>query len=388
MTTTQTPEALRQQAAERDLSAAESFDRCDTDGCMSQWASGITAREYELKATLAENGAVTQTAAVFDLDGNLVPAVWVEGTYGWSWMLLDADGRRDPSLGKRGFFSPSQAAKDATRIANNAKKGFYEGLVEVEAVVDTRGGNIMAVHAGIFPATREITPASVIAVIDNGQEPIAEPETAPEPQEEPEPEPETMCACASFPGAEVTDPETGEKKIMCLSCFCVAKKIAAGGDSIDTAYGVRVAVGDTVERIDGATGTVYGIVRDRWNEANDQFWQETVIKVRWDARTHANGVTSPVMHWDVRVDLIDDRPSRKLAKVNGMAVNTGSTGGYTVLNPLGATVSVRTTKDAAVQDAQTRADLLGHSMTVEHNQGGRTEQIERVYPASDRLARL
>jgi hypothetical protein len=164
-----TAERWREEAKNAHQRSKASWEHSDSDGFLSQWATDIAAREYELKAQLAENGAYTETYAVFDLDGNLIDAVYVEGDYGWSWMLLDADGRRDRSKGKNGFFAPSAAQKDTVRTANNAKKGFYEGTVKVPAVVDTRGGSITSVAAGIFPAQREITAASVTEIVDNGR---------------------------------------------------------------------------------------------------------------------------------------------------------------------------------------------------------------------------
>lgn len=139
-------------------SARESFERCDTDGFLSQAASDSLARKYEYAAELAENGGVMETSAVFDLDGNLIPAKLVNGQYGSAWMLLDGNGDC------AGWFNPSFARKDATRIRNNAAKGFYEGTVKVEAKADTQGWN-----AGIYPAYDEITAETVLEIVDNGR---------------------------------------------------------------------------------------------------------------------------------------------------------------------------------------------------------------------------
>lgn len=152
----------RAETADQNRRNAESWDRSDTDGFMSQWAHGINAREAELKAQLAERGAWTTHLAVFDLDGNLVDAEVREGKFGACWMLL-RNGRC------AGWFYPSNAKNEKTRRANNAKKGYYEGRVKVPAVVDIRGGSITSVHAGIYIADDQITGENVLEVLDNGR---------------------------------------------------------------------------------------------------------------------------------------------------------------------------------------------------------------------------
>lgn len=54
--------------------------------------------------------------ALFDLDGNLLDARLVEGKFGMVWRIEGG-----------GWFNPSKARDAATRRANNAKKGYYEG---------------------------------------------------------------------------------------------------------------------------------------------------------------------------------------------------------------------------------------------------------------------
>lgn len=173
----------------RDIEAErESFERCDTDGFMSQWAHQIGARENEYKAQLAERGAWTEVCALFDLDGNLIDALHGWGQYGEYFMILDADGNKDATRGRNGFFSPSQARSEATARRNNAAKGFYVGTAKVPAVVDIRGGSITSVTAGIFPAEKTITAANIIEIVDNGHD---TPEAAPAPAEQEAPMPQT-----------------------------------------------------------------------------------------------------------------------------------------------------------------------------------------------------
>ena len=82
VTVTQTPETLRAEAAAADQAAADSFDRCDTDGFLSQWASGLTAQQKRAEANLVENGGMSTFPALFTLDGTPVPAKLVTTRYG------------------------------------------------------------------------------------------------------------------------------------------------------------------------------------------------------------------------------------------------------------------------------------------------------------------
>ena len=78
-----TATAYREQAQAARQAAADSWERSDTDGFVSQWASGLTAREYDLKADLAERGGLDAFYdAVIDADGNAAPARLVETRYG------------------------------------------------------------------------------------------------------------------------------------------------------------------------------------------------------------------------------------------------------------------------------------------------------------------
>lgn len=51
-----TPEQFKAQAAQHEADAHESFERCDTDGFLTQWASGINAQVARANAEIAANG--------------------------------------------------------------------------------------------------------------------------------------------------------------------------------------------------------------------------------------------------------------------------------------------------------------------------------------------
>jgi hypothetical protein len=134
--TTQTPQELRTAAAAADRDAAESFERSDTDGFLSQWASGITARLYRAQAALAEAGGRAAFPALFDTAGNLVPAKLVETRWGMAWGLLPGD---DPRGRFTGWFRPSKARSAAVRQANDAARGYQVGRVMAPARAEIMG---------------------------------------------------------------------------------------------------------------------------------------------------------------------------------------------------------------------------------------------------------
>lgn len=92
-----TPEMLEQaEAAEQKAARArarrdESWERSDTDGFISQWASGLTDEEHRLQAAILRDGGVSVFLGLFK-DGRRVKARLVEGKFGQSWCVLDAAG--------------------------------------------------------------------------------------------------------------------------------------------------------------------------------------------------------------------------------------------------------------------------------------------------------
>lgn len=134
--TMQTAEALREQAVRFDREAAESFERCDTDGFLSQWASGISARKARLEADIVEAGGKAEFPALFDADGNLVAARLVDTLYGLSWCLIDETNPHGPALG---WFNSSKHRDNAKRIAANVRKGYRLGRVMAPARAEIGG---------------------------------------------------------------------------------------------------------------------------------------------------------------------------------------------------------------------------------------------------------
>lgn len=107
----------------------------DTDGFLSQWASGLNAQEHLAWADLLDNGGKTRMRVLMNLDGTVASTHLHYGQYGASWVLNDEAAAR---FGKR-FLNESEAASAARRRATMAKKGFTFGTIEVDGYVTTSG---------------------------------------------------------------------------------------------------------------------------------------------------------------------------------------------------------------------------------------------------------
>ena len=125
-----TADELRAEARQHDENARESFERCDTDGALSQWCSGLSAQKARLEADLIDKGGVAEFLTLFDLEGNYQPAVRIDARYGPRWMLLDADGKRT------GEYLPFFPARRDTL----AKRGYVEGYAIFPAKADYKDG--------------------------------------------------------------------------------------------------------------------------------------------------------------------------------------------------------------------------------------------------------
>lgn len=83
---TTTAAEYRQMAQERRERSAESFERCDTDGFLSQWASDLTAQQYDLQADILDNGGRSTFIGLYEGERR-VKARFITTQYGTSWLL-------------------------------------------------------------------------------------------------------------------------------------------------------------------------------------------------------------------------------------------------------------------------------------------------------------
>ena len=131
---TQTAEALREEAARLDRAVDESFQRCDTDGFLSQWALGLNAEKCRMQAKIEEHGGVWDFPALFDLEGNRVRArlirVYCKFSHDYKsvWMLLDSNDQ-----------SKALVTAFPKRKSTMEKKGFREGREMAPAKATIQG---------------------------------------------------------------------------------------------------------------------------------------------------------------------------------------------------------------------------------------------------------
>lgn len=117
----------RAEAARSEQSAHDSFERCDTDGFLSQWASQQMATRYLALARATENGGRIQYTAFIDLTtGEMIRGRWRETQHGSGYA---------PATGGKWIF-PSNAKSEAVRERNNAKKGVRQITVWAPAELD------------------------------------------------------------------------------------------------------------------------------------------------------------------------------------------------------------------------------------------------------------
>lgn len=82
-------ETYRKLAAQHEQDAEDSFDRSDTDGFLSQWASGISAQKATRNAEIAEKGGKAEFRGLYCGDERIMAKI-VEGQFGNVWLLDDA----------------------------------------------------------------------------------------------------------------------------------------------------------------------------------------------------------------------------------------------------------------------------------------------------------
>lgn len=128
-----------------------------------------------LEAQLVIQGNKTETQALFDLEGNRLPAKLVPvvnnytGNKEYIWGIIEGN---DPSGQIKEWFRPSQAKNEETARRNNERKGYYVGKVLAPAVIKKVTNSTIA-GASTWPAivSRWDTPfdSDQIENIDNGQ---------------------------------------------------------------------------------------------------------------------------------------------------------------------------------------------------------------------------
>lgn len=162
MTDTTAAEYLSK-ANQHEQDAIDSFDRCDTDGFVSQWASGVMAAEARLNAHLANQDGKSEFPALFDLAGNLIAAKLVTTRYGECWGILSTD---DPSSRITKFVGAFPK-----RVTTMTRKGYYEGTVRCPAHAALAGsgtGISAALTVRPYIARSDRGFSRDVEIVDNG----------------------------------------------------------------------------------------------------------------------------------------------------------------------------------------------------------------------------
>lgn len=121
---TKTAAEYRDSAAKHLADREESFQRCDTDGFLSQWASGLSASLDRAKAEIREHGDTAEFVGLYD--GNRrVAARIIESQFGHtirlSWLLSDAEaakyGRQFVPTGSTSTIQKKLGLREAREMA-------------------------------------------------------------------------------------------------------------------------------------------------------------------------------------------------------------------------------------------------------------------------------
>lgn len=122
-----TAQEWREMAAQCYRDRADSIERSDTDGFLSQWASSQMADRYLNCARVAEQGGLEMTAFISLHTKRVIKGRWIQGAYGATYLT------------EQGYWiTPSRAINPQTRRVNEAKKGFQSIRVIVPARLDRK----------------------------------------------------------------------------------------------------------------------------------------------------------------------------------------------------------------------------------------------------------
>lgn len=150
--------ALRESAAAKDAAAAASFERCDTDGFVSQWALGLGATKDRLQAEIEENGGRASFVSLHDAEtGERVRAKLVQvhsrfasGASVSKWIVLDRNDNaaewipafksgKNSTLAKRGLVESWEMAPAVATYVGHGRGLSGAASVQVVARRTDRG---------------------------------------------------------------------------------------------------------------------------------------------------------------------------------------------------------------------------------------------------------
>lgn len=160
--TDRTPDEWRRLAQKAGQREHESWERSDTDGFLSQWASNRMASLYLRCAVIAEDDGMAEFTALAQTPDpgetvqlrHVVPnAREVRTRYGYAWSVWNLNGSTT-------WFRQSEARSALHRRQNDEKRGYLIVYVRQPAVVVMGGDTMLSVAPRAIPA-RGTVPVSV-----------------------------------------------------------------------------------------------------------------------------------------------------------------------------------------------------------------------------------
>lgn len=163
----QLADELRGKGVQHRQDAHDSFERCDTDGSMSQWASGLSGSANELAAQIAENHGWIEVKALFTLDGEFLTTDTRQSQFNRYSSYWSIPREHATKLGIKPFVNRSSAKSPITRAKYYASRGFAIGTIRIRPYVTMAGGNIASVRAIAEPSRRHLTDGNFEVVRTN-----------------------------------------------------------------------------------------------------------------------------------------------------------------------------------------------------------------------------
>lgn len=161
-------ELLKKQISIHEKRRQESWERCDTDGFVSQWSSDLSSHKLRTQLSIEEAGGKSEFDALFDLEGNLVCAKLISGTYGQCWALMEetVDGKK---LKDKYKFTGKFISAFPKRKSTMEKKGYREGTIKTGATAVFRGrGTGLSGNVWVSVVRKDGGFSWDVEVVDNG----------------------------------------------------------------------------------------------------------------------------------------------------------------------------------------------------------------------------
>jgi len=130
---TKTAEEWREESSKHSRRKMDSIERCDTDGFVSQWASGLSSQLARKKAEITENDGKDKFWGLYEGDRR-VKAMMLDGKWGPYWLLHEDE---EDLRAKRG--KPFIPAGTKSRVQKNLGLSQRREWAPAWAKMDGRG---------------------------------------------------------------------------------------------------------------------------------------------------------------------------------------------------------------------------------------------------------